>query len=211
MLRETTITSSELVDSVLLEQYRHCAEDWRHFDRLLWQIPFSTAAVVSAVIAIVYGYFQEQTVNIPMEVKVLLFSSLIVFVVAMALLSRKVRFFQEGRTKFLNNLIDRINNLQKEKKNASIEKLPFETKEILKLFNKREQKKFLNYRAINFQNLLYFSFIFILSFLLYYEGKDLCLVAFTVVSVVIILTWFYDEIVAKLRAFFCPNFERSQN
>lgn len=175
----------ELRNEILLEQYRRCAEDWRHFDKLLWQIPFSTATVVSAVIAIAHRYYGERILYVPVEVRIPLFASLIIFVVTMASLARKVRFFQESRTRFAENIEENI---------AKIEKMPIETEKTLKFLETyEERKRFLRYRAVHFSNLLYVLFTATLLYLLIREGLW-GIIASIVTIVLVCLVSFYDKI-----------------
>lgn len=178
-------SDDELRNKILLGQYQRCVEDWRHFDKLLWQIPFSTATVVSAVIAVAYGYFGEKISYPLIEVKIPLFASLIIFVFTMASLSRKIRFFQESRTKFAENIEENI---------VKIEKVPVETEKICKFFEKyRESKRFIKYRVVHFSILLYVSFIGTLLYLLIREGLW-GIMAIVVTIFFICLALFYDKI-----------------
>jgi len=174
---------SKLKDSILVEQYKRCAEDWRHHDRLLWQIPFSTATVVSAVIAVSYGYFGEGISYIPTEVKIPLFAFMILFVITMGSVSRKVRFFQEIRTEFAYYI---------EENGAKIKELPVDTSSSLEFLQERcKKKRFVRYRAIHLQYLLYLYLTGALVYLLYYEGGQLGIIVIigTLFCVSIALLW----------------------
>lgn len=178
-------SDDELKNKILLEQYQRCTEDWRHYDKLLWQIPFSTATVVSAVIAVAYGYFGEKILSAPTEVRISLFASLIILVFTMASLSRKIRFFQESRTRFAENIEENI---------VRIEKVPMETKKALKFFEKyQESRRFMKYRTVHLSNLLYVTFIGTLVYLLIREGLW-GIIASIVTVVLICLALFYDQI-----------------
>ena len=171
---------------LLIEQYRRCAEDWRHFDKLLWQIPFTTATVVGTLLAIIYGSIGEVRINLPKEAKILLLNCLMVFVFVMFFLARKIRFFQECRTAFMEQ----------------IKEMPVITSECIKYLRKIGiTKKIVNYRAVHFQNFLYISYVIALSYLIIQEGifGVFCM---TLVGISMILIYFYDEIAKKLHRLF---------
>jgi hypothetical protein len=109
----------------LLEQYQRCIEDWRYYDRLLWQIPFSTATVTATILALIYVWIQE------IVTKICLIIGLLVFVAVMLILASKIRFFQEGRSEFARQLEEKI----------TIEKIPIETKETLEFLKSRGIRK----------------------------------------------------------------------
>ncbi|MDH7477993.1 MAG: hypothetical protein QHH17_06410 [Candidatus Bathyarchaeota archaeon] len=85
--------------SLLIQQYNRCAEDWRYYDKLLWEIPFTTATVLGTILAIIYG---KGVIGggIPTEVKIPILGCLLIFLFTMLFLARKVRFLQESRTRF---------------------------------------------------------------------------------------------------------------
>ena len=185
--------NDELRNKIISEQYRRCAEDCRHFDKLLWQIPFSTATVVSAVIAIALGYYGKEVLSVPMEVRTPLFVLLIVFVITMASLSRKIRVLQEARTAFAEDIAEKV----------STKKVPVRTEEALEfLYEKRgESKKLVRYRAIHFSNLLYLLFTSVLLYLLYREGSY-GIIAIIVTIGLLCFVLLYDRICALLRQYY---------
>lgn len=138
---------------ILIEQYRRGSEDWRHYDKMLWEIPFSTTTVVGAIIAIIYGgLLTGQNWLITDYVKLALIGVLIVFVTTMFLLARKIRFFQEARTEFLSYL---------EKEIFEVKIFPVTTNDSKKIVSKR----LISYRTVHFQNSLYLGLELLLAYL----------------------------------------------
>ena len=91
------IVKEESLD-LILEQYRRCCEDWRHYDRLLWQIPFSTFVATGTILTLIYKFVEE------LAVRRVLILDLMVFILSMSILAIKVRFFQNVRTVFAKNI-----------------------------------------------------------------------------------------------------------
>jgi len=78
-----------------ITQYNQCSEDWRHYDRAIWQMPTVSITIASAILAVAYQYVQDL---LPRAV-ILLFGGLILLSLTVALV--KHRLFQEQRTEFL--------------------------------------------------------------------------------------------------------------
>lgn len=174
-------------DKIKLEQYRQCAEDWRHYDKLLWEIPFTTATAVSAIVALIYTKIGETALSqLDPFAKICLISSLIIFVWTMALLARKIRFFQESRTSDMNEIVKSFD------KSSSVKMETSKAQQNLK-------KGFTNYRAIHFQNLIYITFLITLIVLLFQETIKLSplypVLALIVFPTVICVTWHWDRVI----------------
>jgi len=108
---------------VIVEQYRRRYNEWKHYDTLLWQIPFSTSVATGTVLTLVYRWVEE------MIVRKILMLNLIIFVLLMMILAIKIRLFQIARTSFLKEV----------ERNYKIKHLPVETKEAL-TYLKRERQ-----------------------------------------------------------------------
>jgi len=170
--------------NLIVEQYRRCAEDWRYYDKLLWEIPFTTATVLGAILAIVYG--TKVVGNVPSQVKIPLLGCLLIFVVTMFFLSRKSRFLQTARTRFAQCI---------EKNIAGIEEVPLSTSKSIGFFkkigDKEGDKKLIRYRAVHFQNLLFISFGFAIIYLLFAEGLW-GIITLALVSIGLCIAYLFD-------------------
>lgn len=150
----------DIKKNLILEQYKRCTEDWRYYDRLLWQIPFTTATVIGAILALIYSDVGG-TITFSSELKISLLSCLLILVITMFFLNRKIRFFQEGRTRFAAHLEQRV----------GIENLPIRTSDVFDFLSHRDEAKTLiKFRVIHFQNLLFGAYTGTLGFLLFIEG-----------------------------------------
>jgi hypothetical protein len=171
---------------LLIQQYNRCAEDWRYYDKLLWEIPFTTATVLGAILAIIYG---KGVIGggIPAEVKIPILGCLLIFLFTMLFLARKVRFLQESRTRFAECI---------EKQIARIE-IPMSTDRSIRFFralgNSEANKRFIKYRAVHFQNLLFLSLASAIIFLLYCEGL-LGIICLLLVAIGLCIAYFYDSV-----------------
>ena len=108
---------------VIVEQYKRCYNEWKHYDTLLWQIPFSTSVATRTVLTLVYRWVEE------MIVRKILMLNLILFVLLMMVLAIKIRLFQIARTSFLKEV----------ERNYKIKHLPVETNEALAYFERERQ------------------------------------------------------------------------
>jgi hypothetical protein len=177
---------------LLIEQYKRCAEDWRYYDKLLWEIPFTTATVLGAILAIIYGSGIVGG-GIPSEVKIPILGCLLIFVFMMFTLSRKIRFLQTGRTRFAEYI---------EKGIAKSVEVPMSTQKCIEFFralgDPEANRMFLGYRAVHFQNLLFLSFSSAIVYLLCREGL-LGIIALLLVMIALCIAYFYDCIVSIFR------------
>ncbi len=163
------ISNNPLLVPLVTEQYRRCSDDIRHFDRLAWEIPFATTTAVATILAVTYGD-KALLGALPGVVKVPLLSFLLVLVFSMALLLRKIRLFQDGRSEFasrIETIVTRANCI------------PADTKSCQDFFiEKNRRKRFVGYRAIHFQYVLYGLMFISLSYLIALEnmGPEILLI-----------------------------------
>jgi hypothetical protein len=78
-----------------ITQYNQCSEDWRHYDRAIWQMPTVTITIASGILAVAYRYVNE---FLPRAV-ILFLGGLLLLSITVALVKHRV--FQEQRTGFL--------------------------------------------------------------------------------------------------------------
>jgi hypothetical protein len=110
---------------LMLEQYKRCAEDIRHLDRLLWEIPFSTMFTVSGLLSLAYGFLKD--VNVVRIVLVIL----IVYAFIMMFETIKIRFFQVARAIFAEEI----------EKTFSVKSIPVESMQALEFLSSVKQQK----------------------------------------------------------------------
>lgn len=175
----------EIRKFIIIEQYKRCAEDWRHHDKLLWEIPFTTASIAGAILAIIYGKGLPGG-NITSEFRIPILSCLLIFVITMFSLSRKIRFFQTARTRFAQHI---------ERNIAKLKEVPLTTGECIQflqlLKDKEGSKRLIKYRAVHFQNLLFLSFIMTIIYLLFVEGTG-GIIALSVVIASLCVAYLWD-------------------
>ena len=80
-----------------ITQYNQCSEDWRHYDKAIWQMPTVAITIASAILAVAYQYVQEL---LP-RAFILLLGGLLLLSITVALI--KHRLFHEQRTEFLSD------------------------------------------------------------------------------------------------------------
>ncbi|WP_054842581.1 hypothetical protein [Vulcanisaeta distributa] len=83
--------------------YERLVGDWRHYDNLLWQIPFGTATVVGVVLTLIYYYLTGLGPGTIMLKLGLLFI-LLIFAITMMALSIKIRYFQIERAECIEEI-----------------------------------------------------------------------------------------------------------
>jgi hypothetical protein len=177
-------------NSLLTEQYKRCAEDWRYYDKGLWEIPFSTATVLGAILAIIYGNGILGG-PLPSEAKVSILCCLLVFVTTMFFVARKFRFIQTGRTRFAEYIEEEI---------AKMMKVPMSTAKCIGFFkalkDEEGNRRLIKYRAVHFQNLLFLSFGAAIVYLLCREGFT-GIVGLVLVGIVFCSAYFYDALSSR--------------
>ncbi|ADN49530.1 hypothetical protein [Vulcanisaeta distributa] len=114
-------------DELGMRVYERLVEDWRHYDNLLWQIPFGTATVVGVVLTLIYHYLTGLGPGTIMLKLGLLFI-LLIFVLTMMALSIKIRYFQVERAKCIEEIEQKCANVN----------VPYETEEAHKIVSKSE-------------------------------------------------------------------------
>lgn len=177
---------NEMKFKIWIEQYRRCEEDWRHFDKMLWEIPFATATVLGAILAFAYGDVAGIVGQLSLEVKIPLLDILLVLVITMFSLSRKIRFFQEGRTRFAEHIEEKV---------AKVKILPIRTSDVQELLRKdNASRKLIGYRAVHFQNLLFLGYLLILGVLLLIEGFWGVL-SLVLLTMAVCTAYFWDRII----------------
>ena len=80
-----------------ITQYNQCSEDWRHYDRAIWQMPTVAITIASAILAVAYQYVEEL---LP-RAFILLLGGLLLLSITVALM--KHRLFHDQRTEFLSD------------------------------------------------------------------------------------------------------------
>jgi hypothetical protein len=181
-----TIPKLEKPEELVLKQYERCAEDLRYFDKLVWELPFATATVIGAILAVAYG--EKLVGTLPSNVKIPLLCYLLIFVTTSMLVVKKVRFFSDARTEFARYIEGDV---------AGVKKVPVETRESIVFLREHSGRDpnswLLRYRAIHFQYLLYASIIASISFLLWSEGPVGILgLVVTGGALVLVLLFSYD-------------------
>lgn len=105
-----SILREDTMDSEIITQYNQCANDWRHFDTSIWQMP-SFSVALSSVILLIIDKMQDPA----LKSLILFFGTMLSISMIIAL--NKHRLFQEQRTALLSKIekswIDnhKINNL----------------------------------------------------------------------------------------------------
>ncbi|WP_054855098.1 hypothetical protein [Vulcanisaeta sp. JCM 16161] len=98
----------------LIEVYRRVSEDWRYYDRLLWEVPFGTIAGSSLVVALTKLLLGDEAW---MSIAVLL--ALQILILVMTHLTIKVRYFS----------IERAECVKEIERNCIETFIPYETRE----------------------------------------------------------------------------------
>ena len=96
-------------------QYQQCVENYRLWDRFLWQVPTVTIAIASGIIGIAFSYLKH---NLGASSAVLSFGVIFSFSLYVAVV--KYRFFQNRTIKIMKNIETRL----------SLYPLPLITKEM---------------------------------------------------------------------------------
>ena len=161
-------------ENTLIEQYRRCCEDWRHYDRILWEISFSTLVVTGSLLTLVFAWVRE------VFPRIILILCLLIFVVMMMFLAVKIRFFQEARCEFAKDIERKLN----------IKTTPIETKESLEYLDGKDgeiiirhpffswiTKRIVRQRVFYVQLVFYLSLICLLGILLIWHVFQLILMA----------------------------------
>jgi len=119
--------SEEIQYQLMLEQYKRCAEDIRHLDRLLWEIPFSTMFTVSGLLSLAYGFLKD--VNVVRIVLVILI--VYAFIMMFETIKIRIRFFQVTRAIFAEEI----------EKTFSVKSIPVESMQALEFLSSVKQQK----------------------------------------------------------------------
>jgi hypothetical protein len=107
-----------------ITQYNQCSEDWRHYDRAIWQMPTVAITIASAILAVAYQYVKY----LPARAFILLLGGLLLLSLTVALV--KHRLFQEQRIEFLSDTekdwvdSDTVNRTIK-RKTTEVQKIPW--------------------------------------------------------------------------------------
>lgn len=87
----------------LLAQYKECNENWRHYDKVIWQIPSFTTAIDGALIVAAYAYVNVTDVW-SLLVREILICVALVLNVSLTYALIKYRFFVELATATLDEI-----------------------------------------------------------------------------------------------------------
>ena len=153
-----------------METYRRLVEDWRHYDNLLWQIPFGTAAAVGIVLTLVYYYLHGSGTG-TVTLKLGLLFILIIFVLTMMFLSIKIRYFQ----------IERAICIEEIEQTCAKVKVPYNTKGAYSIIDKEapfEGSVGKAIRAYHLQIILFISIIAVLIVIMITTAQQYLLTLF---------------------------------
>ena len=154
--------------------YDRLVKDWRHYDNLVWQLPFGTMTAVGVILTLAYHYIPSNEHC----VRAALFLALAWFTLTMMHLSYKVRYFQIERSA----CIEAIEHL------CTGFTIPYHTEGAYDLIFKERIKK----KELWFYNLRTFSFVIIMYIgltiaLLYLAIRELLTIAIMYVIICIII------------------------
>jgi hypothetical protein len=123
-------SENENLKDVLLHLYDQCWEDKRNYDRMIWQTPAISLAIVAVIAA---GLAGTRITKAPVEVLVALVFGLSVTVVGIVQL-KKHRFFSIAATGYLQRIQDSIrdmkNGILSERERNIVPNIVFRTQEL---------------------------------------------------------------------------------
>lgn len=98
-----TLSEKEPAKEDLRIQYQQCLENYRLFDRHVWQIPSVTVLIISSILGVSYSYLE----NAPIPSSILLLFGT-VLTLSMFITVKKYRFFQYHTIAKMREIEDKL-------------------------------------------------------------------------------------------------------
>jgi len=158
-------------------------KDWRHYDAMLWQLPFGTMSAVGVILTLAFHYIPSSE----HVVRAILFTALAWFTLTMMHLSYKVRHFQIERSACIEAI---------ERECLMGFTVPYNTEGAEKYAfrkEKRFKRGFYEVRSYHLAYIMYIGIIAMLLYLAYIESPCIAIVAIVLfiifIIIYIIISW----------------------